>query len=103
MKNDNYEYGFDLYEDIKQLYGENYEEINSKRYKLLEGLNNDILEIKLLRNIIQNPVPITREQFNEWVKTKNKIINEYQYDLTLRTIHTLKNIEDFAYVHHVIE
>lgn len=28
---------------------------------------------------------------------------EYRYDLTLRTIHTLRNIEDFVYDYHIVE
>lgn len=100
--NNDYQYGLDVIEDIRHLYGENYEEINKLRYKLFKSLDGNIHAVQMLRCIIQNPVPITKQQFKEWIEIKNNILKENQYDLTLRTIHTLRSIEDFVYDYHIV-
>lgn len=96
-----HKYGYNYFDDLKQLYGEDYEEIDNKRYELFSKLENETYEIKLLRNIIQNPVPTVREELIEWVNLREKIIK--QYNIKKETIKVLKQIECFVNHYHVKE
>lgn len=60
----NHQYGLDIEEDKKALYGDQVEELEEIRFSLWSRLNHSHKNFKVLKYIIQNPVPITVEQFN---------------------------------------
>lgn len=98
----NHKYGFDYEEDVKNLYGKNHKLLNDKRIRLFEEFNPSVPEVKALRNIIQNPMPITTEQFNEWSSIKNKLLKSCGYYLSENDKNILSDINNFVYVYHVI-
>lgn len=98
-----YTYGLDYEEDIRKLYGKDYKAINNKRFELCDSLNPNVLEVKILRNIIQNPMPITKEQLDEWKNIRDKLINQYGYYLSDNDKDILNEIYNFAYIYHVKE
>lgn len=97
-----HKYGFDYEEDIKNLYGKNHKLLNDKRIKLFEEFNPSVPEVKALRNIIQNPMPIKTEQFNEWSSIKSRLLKSYGYYLSEYDKNILNEINSFVYVYHVI-
>ena len=66
-------YGIDQNEDLKALYGENYEECDFFRKILWTFLGNFDIDIRRLNYIIQNPIPITINEYEEWGLFKNKV------------------------------
>lgn len=99
--NKNYKYGFNLEEDLKQLYGDNYEYINDKRIKLFKKLEDtEPLKIQQLKRIIQNPIPITNAELKEWKNIKNEILKKYSIKYT--TIEILNSIEAFVIKYHIV-
>lgn len=96
-------YGLNLYDDISHLYGVNCEKINNKRILLFNSLNSNILPINILKNIIQNPVPVSKEEYSEWIGLKNNTLEENKYDVPLGTVQILGDIEKFVIKYHLIE
>ena len=94
-----HEYGFNLEDDLKALYGESYSEIDDMRKVLFLGMQNEPFEIRQLRNIIQNPVPITYDDFKHWSEDKLKMFNEYS--LSYKTIDKVNLIETFFTTYHM--
>lgn len=96
-----HKYGFNYEEDIRNLYGANCELLSNKRIQLFESFIPNIPEVKALRDIIQNPIPITKDQFEEWCNTKDGLIKKYDYYLSEHDKNILNEIKNFVYVYHV--
>lgn len=96
---DNYLYGLNYEDDIEKLYGDNYREINRIRLSLFDNFVCNNIEVRRLRNIIQNPIPITNEQLAEWICDKNNLNNHLSsYDKEI-----LREIEWFVCKYHIKE
>ncbi|NFF75967.1 hypothetical protein [Clostridium sporogenes] len=96
-----HKYGYDLESDLKELYGKDYESINEMRNVLFSSLENEPFEIKILRNIIQNPVPISKDELAIWLINKLNIYDKYNIKIT--TITNIEFIEKFAKKYHLKE
>lgn len=71
----------ELEKDLKNLYGENYKEINEKRHELWLETENIKHLTRNLQSFIQNPVPITEENFKLFEKSRkqiNQVIDELE-------------------------
>lgn len=88
-----HKYGYDITEDIRELYGENYEQINNIRISLAESVLTTGKTICNLINIIQNPIPIKQEELDKWVKDKDDFLKNIDKQCDL--------IESFAKNFHV--
>lgn len=71
---EDYQYGIDLESDIKKLYGDNYLELNEKRSALFYKIISYDNFLWRLRSMIQNPVPITTVDFDEWIREKSELM-----------------------------
>lgn len=69
-------YGCSLQEDLKALYGSESETLDGQRVELFYKYEAVSSLITSLNNIIQNPVPITSNQYNEWLNLKIKVMKE---------------------------
>lgn len=98
---DTHEFEFDLESNLKQLYGENYEKVNKTREMLFLEMENKPFEIKQLRNIIQNPTPISKEGFDEWRKEKDSLYRKYHNNCD--TVFTIEMIDYFIREYHLKE
>lgn len=87
----NHKFGFCFIEDLIELYGEDYEQIEAKRKELYLLNKND----RNIFMILSNPVPIEMNQFNEW---KIDLVNK-GYDLKSDRI---KPVMDFIEEYHLI-
>lgn len=96
-----YLYGIDYLEDLKRLYGDNYKSINDERINLFESFTCNVIQAKELRNILQNPMPITFEEFKLWIDEKNKVINLFSFYLSKYDEYMLEEIESFIFRHHL--
>lgn len=78
-----HEYGYDITEDMRELYGENYEQINNIRISLAESVLTTSQTMCDLMNIIQKPIPVGKEELDKWVKDKDTFLKtvEKQCDL----------------------
>lgn len=99
---EDHKYGFDYEEDIRNLYGVNYELLNNKRIQLFESFTPNVPEVKALRSIIQNPMPITKERWQEWCDVKDNLIKMCGCYLSEYDKNTLNEITSFVYVYHVV-
>lgn len=98
-----YTYGFNYEEDIRNLYGVDYELLNNKRIQLFESFTPNVPEAKALRSIIQNPMPITKERWEEWCNIKDNLIKKCGYYLSEHDKNILNEIKNFVYVYHLKE
>lgn len=94
-----HQYGFDLEKDLKMLYGDNYNIIDRMRTNLFNSLENETIEIRRLRNIIQNPIPITQNNFDQWQKYKYEMIKKY--NIKHETLNIINRIENFIILHYM--
>lgn len=99
--NHKYKYGYNLENDLKELYDEDYENINELRKVLFSNLENERFEIKMLRNIIQNPVPVSEDEFAIWLIQKLNLYDKYNISFT--TITNIEFIERFVKKYHMKE
>ncbi|HCL4455173.1 TPA: hypothetical protein N2D10_003200 [Clostridium botulinum] len=78
-----HKYGYDITEDMKELYGESYEQINNIRVSLAESVLTTSQTMCDLMNIIQNPIPIRQQELDKWIEDKNVFLKtvEKQCDL----------------------
>lgn len=78
-----HEYGYDITEDMRELYGESYEQINNIRVSLAESVLTTSQTMCDLMNIIQNPIPVGQQELDKWIKDKNTFLKnvEKQCDL----------------------
>ena len=97
---EDHKYGFNYEEDIRNLYGVNYELLNNKRIQLFESFTPNVPEVKALRSI--NPMPITKERWQEWCDVKDNLIKMCGYYLSEYDKNTLNEITSFVYVYHVV-
>ncbi|EKS4345016.1 TPA: hypothetical protein PTV74_003140 [Clostridium botulinum] len=100
MKN-KHEFRFDLEDDFKELYGENYEKINEIRRSLFLSLENEQFEIRMLRNIIQNPLSVSKKEFKEWNKTKDSLLTKF--NINPITITKIEFIGGFIKKYHLLK
>ena len=98
-----HKYGFNYEEDIRNLYGANCELLSNKRIQLFESFIPNIPEVKELRDIIQNPMPITKERWEEWCDVKDGLIKKCGYYLSEYDKTILNEIKSFVYVYHLKE
>lgn len=109
-------FGLDLDKDLKELYGKNYEEIDKERLRLWGSLEKKSLEIKSLRTIIQNPVPVPSSELANWRKCKEDILHKlttglvvlddlFAIDELVEKLSSVKNIlsqiEEFVVKYHL--
>ncbi|EKS4345116.1 hypothetical protein QB607_003120 [Clostridium botulinum] len=66
-----HKYGYDITEDMKKLYGEDYERINNIRVSLAESVLTTGQTMCDLMNIIQNPIPIREQELDKWIEDKD--------------------------------
>ena len=71
-----YKYGYNLDEDIKNLYGSNHESKNSKRLDLFNDYVMLLKRLESLKAIIQNPVPISKASYDDWNFMQELMTNE---------------------------
>ncbi|MBD5589354.1 hypothetical protein [Clostridium botulinum] len=78
-----HKYGYDITEDMRELYGENYKQINNIRVSLAESVLTTSQTMCDLMNIIQNPIPVKQQELNKWIKDKDVFLKnvEKQCDL----------------------
>lgn len=84
---------YNLDEDKKELFGENYKEIDKERICLFEEVEGYYFQVRGSNSIIQNPVPIKEEELEEWKARNEEFIKEYK--------ETLRKIEDFVRKNHI--
>lgn len=66
-----YKYGYDITEDMKKLYGEDYERINNIRVSLAESVLTTGQTMCNLMNIIENPIPVEQQELDKWIEDKD--------------------------------
>ncbi|HDK7314165.1 TPA: hypothetical protein PTV97_003301 [Clostridium botulinum] len=78
-----HKYGYDITEDMKKLYGENYEQINNIRVSLAESVLTTGQTMCNLMNIIENPIPVGQRELDKWIEDKDVFLKtvEKQCDL----------------------
>ncbi|MBN3376242.1 hypothetical protein CF087_20615 [Clostridium botulinum] len=78
-----HKYGYDITKDMKELYGEDYEQINNIRVSLAESVLNTSQAMCNVMNIIQNPIPVKQQELDKWIKDKDVFLKtvEKQCDL----------------------
>ncbi len=84
MKND-YKWGYNLEEDLKHLYGEDYIEINEQREKLYREIEE---AGKQFQSLLQNPMPIS---LIDWSNAYRRLTN------------VIEEVTDFAIAHRLRE
>lgn len=101
IQDTNHQYGYDYETDIVNLYSnkdksKSVQEINKERGKVYDEYTN-FYKHKLLQlnTIIQNPVPITKEELLEWNRDRKEAME--------RLNELLVQIESFVYLYHVEE
>jgi len=90
-----YKFGYNYEEDLKELYGKDADICNEKRLALYSSLDFHSFDIKHLGSIIQNPVPITKEQLEEWIEKQESAI--------MYLNKTLNDIGRFVRTYHLIK
>lgn len=88
-----YKYGYDLDKDLKELYGEGYSEISLKRLQLFEKHTGLAMRANRLNSIIQNPVPISEEDYKEWLRESKETIDKLKK--------SLDEIDSFINTYHI--
>ncbi|QDY27041.1 hypothetical protein [Clostridium botulinum] len=66
-----HKYGYDITEDMRELYGKDYEQINNIRVSLAESVLTTGQTMCNLMNIIQNPIPIRQQELDKWIEDKD--------------------------------
>ena len=94
-----HQYGYDMEKDIKKLYGKEHESINNRRMELWEMMCEYDNQLRQLKSIIQNPVPITREDLTEWKHIKNRLEVDGTFSKKMKDV--INEVEEFVKEYHL--
>lgn len=96
---ENHQYGLNLEADERALYGDQVEYASEIRQCLWDRLNKSHNNFKELGGVVQNPQPVTVEQFKEWQSRKEEICVSYIMSKECEDL--INDLENFVIAFHV--
>lgn len=91
MLMDECKYGYDLENDIKNLYGNAFKSKEDERFSLWHDYGLILQRLDRLDCIIQNPVPLSKKDYFEWLSTVKETKNDLDNLFTKISVFVAEN------------